>query len=90
VDGVAHLELGGAQEFVVRFGGEQTGQGHQVGIAGLLEGLINAAGFGFLFGGQVGVHDSLVEEFVDAFDDPARLLDFPPTFETHTPQERIR
>ena len=47
-DALADLELGGAQQFAVSLGGQQAGEGHQVGVGGLLEGVGDAAGLGLL------------------------------------------
>jgi hypothetical protein len=49
---VANLELGLTEELVVRLGGEQVGQGPEVGFGGLTQGLIDPIGQCGLIGGQ--------------------------------------
>jgi hypothetical protein len=42
VDGIADLELGGAEELLVGLGGEQACQGPEIGVGGLFEGVVDA------------------------------------------------
>src|SRR5262249_6038589 len=53
VDRVADLELGLTQELIVGLGGEQASEAAGLIQEGLLEGLEEALGFGFLVGGEV-------------------------------------
>jgi hypothetical protein len=52
VDTVSHVELGLPQELAVGLGGQQLGEGAEVGIDGLPQGLEDALGFRGLLGGQ--------------------------------------
>src|SRR6266550_3334873 len=53
MQGVANLELGLAQELGVGLAGEEFSEAAGLVEEGLLEGIVEALGFGFLFGGKV-------------------------------------
>jgi hypothetical protein len=90
VDEVADLELGLAEDLGVGLGGQQAGEGQDLGVGGGLEGVVDAPGFGLLVVGEVHHGDSFAEEFMDAFPKLASLPDFPPTAETLTPSQPSR
>jgi hypothetical protein len=76
VDRLADLELRGAEELRVGLGGEQACEAAGLVQEGLLEGLEEALGFGFLLGGQVGFPDGSrggVCGCVATADDPTRF-----------------
>jgi hypothetical protein len=52
VGAVSDLELGPPQELAVGLGGQQLGEGAEVGVDGLPQGLEDALGFLGLLGGQ--------------------------------------